>query len=69
MTYSLYQYFCNLKKIFTNYPQFRKKTMETRIINIFNKNERTCRDIKTQKVYKQGREVNVGPKIKETTSV
>ena len=49
------------KKIFT---PFRKKTMETRIIkNIFNKNERRCRDVKTQKACKQGWEANIGPKI------
>ena len=66
MLYNLHQYFCNLQKIFT---PFRKKTMETRIIkNIFNKNER-CRDVKTQKACKQGWEANVGPKIKQTTSI
>ena len=27
------------------------------------------RDVKTQKVYKQGEEVNVGSKIKQTTSI
>ena len=44
--------------------------METRIIkkNIFNKNER-CRDVKTQKVCEQGWEANIGPKIKQTTSI
>ena len=48
------------KKIFT--PQ--KKKMETKIIkNIFNKNERRCRDVKTQKACKQGWEANIGPKI------
>ena len=42
----------------------------TRIIkNIFNKNERRCRDVKTQKVCKQGWEANIGPKIKQTTSI
>ena len=46
-----------------------KKTMETRIIkNIFNKNER-CRDVKTQKACEQGCEANIGPKIKQTTSI
>ena len=36
----------------------------TRIIkNIFNKNERRCRDVKTQKACKQGWEANIGPKI------
>ena len=40
------------KKIFT---PFRKNTMKTRIIkNIFNQNERRCRDIKTQKACEQG---------------
>ena len=36
--------------------------------NIFNKNEGRCRDVKTQKACEQGWEVNVGPKIKHTTS-
>ena len=41
-----------------------KNTMETRIIkNIFNKNERRCRDVKTPKACKQGWEANIGPKI------
>ena len=67
MIYNLHQYFCNLQKIFT---PFRKKTMETRIIkNIFNKNERICRDVKTQKGCEQGWEANIGPKIKQTTSI
>ena len=57
-------------KIFTNYPPFKKKTTETRIIkNIFNKNGRRCRDVKTQNICEQGREVNVGPRIKQTTSI
>ena len=44
--------------------------MYTRIIkNIFNKNERRCRDVKTQKASKQGWEANLGPKIKQTTSI
>ena len=29
----------------------------------FNKNERRCRDVKTQKARKQGLEANIGPKI------
>ena len=42
--------------------------METRIIkSIFNTNGR-CRDVKTPKVCEQGREVNVGSKIKQTLS-
>ena len=42
----------------------------TRIIkNIFNKNERRCRDVKTQKVCEQGWEANIGHKIKQTTSI
>ena len=61
------QYFCNQQKIFT---PFRKKTMETRIIkNIFNTNERRCRDVKTLKACEQGWEANIGPKIKQTTSI
>ena len=47
-----------------------KKPMETRIIkNIFNKNERRCREVKTQKACKQGWEANIGPKIKQTNSI
>ena len=42
----------------------------TRIIKyIFNKSERRCRDVKTQKAGKQGWEANIGPKIKRTTSI
>ena len=37
--------------------------------NIFNKNEGRCRDVKTQKAFEQGWEVNVGPQIKQTTSI
>ena len=37
--------------------------------NIFNKNERRCRDFKTQKACEQGWEANIGPKIKQTTSI
>ena len=40
--------------------------MKTRIKNIFNKSERRCRDVKTQKACKQGWEANIGPKIKQT---
>ena len=36
---------------------------------IFNKKEGRCRDVKTQKPCNQGREVNVGPKIKQTSSI
>ena len=44
----------------------KKKAMETRIIkNISNKNER-CWDVKTQKACEQRQ---VGPKIKQTTSI
>ena len=32
--------------------------------NIFNKNGKRCKDVKTQKACEQGWEVNVGPKIK-----
>ena len=37
--------------------------------NIFDKNGRRCRDVKTQKVCEQVREVNVGTKIKQTTFI
>ena len=40
--------------------------MKTRIIkNIFNKSERRCRDVKTQKACKQGWEAYIGSKIKK----
>ena len=62
----LHQYFC---KKYSHHSE-KKKTMETRIIkNIFNKNERRCRDVKTQKACEQGWEANIGPKIKQTTSI
>ena len=41
---------------------YKKKTFSI-------KNERRCRDVKTQKACEQGREANVGPKIKQTTSI
>ena len=64
MIYNLHQYFCNLQKIFT---PFRKKNNGNK--NNKNKNERRCRDVKTQKACKQGWEANIGPKIKQTTSI
>ena len=67
MIYNLDQYFCNLQK-YSHHSE--KKSMETRIMkSIFNKNRRGCRDVKIQKVCEQGQEVNVGPKIKQTTSI
>ena len=64
MIYNLHQYFPK------NIHIIQKKTMETRIIkNIFNKNERRCRDVKTQKGCEQGLEADIGPKIKQTTSI
>ena len=45
----------------------KSETVKTRIIrSIFNKNERRCRDIKTQKA---GWEANTGHKIKQTTFI
>ena len=38
------------------------------IKNIFNKNGRRYRDVKTQKVCEQSWEVNVEPKIKQQTN-
>ena len=53
-----------------NIHAIQKKTMETRIIkNVFNKSERRCRDVKTRKACKKGWEANIGPKIKQTTSI
>ena len=58
ISYNLHQYFYSHRS--------EKKTMETRIIiNIFNKNERRCRDVKTPKACEQGRETNIGHKIKQ----
>ena len=47
---------------------FRKKTMETRIKKTFSIKMR-CKDVKTQKASEQGREANIGPKIKQTTYI
>ena len=67
ISYDLHQYFFNVQNKFT---PFRKKNNgnKNNKKNIFNKNGR-CRDIKTQIECEQGREVNVGPKIKQTTSI
>ena len=59
----------NVHKIFTNHLPFRKNNGNKNNKNIFNKNERRCRDVKTKKACEQGWEVNVGPKIKQTTSI
>ena len=56
-----------LKQIFTNYPPF-KKSNGNKINKKNNKNGR-CRDVKIQKACEQGHEVNVGPKIKQTTVI
>ena len=63
--------YTSISAIYTKYSHHsEKKKKETRIIkNIFNKNERSCRDVKTQKACKQGWEANIGPKIKQTTSI
>ena len=63
--------YTSISAIYTKYSHHsEKKIMETRIIkNIFNKNERRCRDVKTQKACEQGWEANIGPKIKQTTSI
>ena len=67
MIYNLHQYFCNVQKIFT---PFRKKNNGNKNNKKhFNKNERRCRDVKTQKPCEQGWEANIGPKIKQTTSI
>ena len=56
--------------IYKKYSHHSKKKMETRIIkNIFNKNLRRCRDVKTKKACEQGWEANIGPKIKQTISI
>ena len=53
--------------IICNFDCLHKNSLNliaTRIIkNIFNKNERKCRDLKTQKACKQGWEANIGHKI------
>ena len=59
----------NLHKIVTNHLLFKKNNGNKNNKNIFNKNGERCRDVKTPKACKQGWEVNVGPKIKQTTSI
>ena len=59
----------NLHKIFKNRLPFRKNNRNKNNKNIFNKNGERCRDVKTQKACEQVWEVNVGPKIKQTTSI
>ena len=61
MMYHLDQYFWYLQK-YSQIIHHSDKAMN-------NKNGRRCKDGKTLKVCEQGREVNVGPKIKQTTSI
>ena len=67
MIFNLRQYSCNLQNIFTNYAPFKKKK------NNGNKNNKTLvkrkEDVGTPKFCKQGGEANIGPEIKQTTSV
>ena len=70
MIYHLHQISAIYKKYSQIIHHSKKTTVETRIIkNIFNKNESGCREVKTQNVCEQGWEVNIGPKIKQTTSI
>ena len=41
----------------------------SRIIKTFSINKRRCIDVKTHKAWEQGWEANIGPKIKQTTSI
>ena len=59
----------SLGYIFTPTPCLHEHNYNKNNKNIFNKNEGRCRDVKTQKACEQGWEVNVGPKIKQTTSI
>ena len=55
--------------IYTNgYPLQWKELTFTNHISL-NKNGGRCRDIRTQKACEQSWEVNIGPKIKQTTSI
>ena len=67
MIYNLHQYFCNLHHKLSTIQKKQRKQENKK--NIFNKNERRCRDVKTQNVREQGREVNVEPKFKQTNSI
>ena len=60
--------YSNLHKIFINHHS-EKYNGNKNNKNIFNKNEGRCRDVKILKACKQGWELNVGPKIKQTTSI
>ena len=67
MIYYLHQYFCYLQKKSTlkkksNGNKNNKKTFSIKM-------EEDVGMSKTQKVCEQGQEVNVGPKIKQTTSI
>ena len=59
----------NLCRILANRPPFRKNNGNKNNKNIFNKNGERCKDVKTQKTCEQGWKVNIGPKIKQTTSI
>ena len=67
------QWWTSLVAIYIKYSQIiyhsEKNNGNKNNKNIFNKNEGRCRDVKTQKACEQGWEVNVGPKIKQTTSI
>ena len=67
MIYNLHQFFCNLQTMFT---PFRKKTVETKVIkNIFNKNERRFRDVKTENHANNVGRLTYDPKLNKPLPV
>ena len=80
MIYNLHQYFSTSLTTYTTHTRISGRLTlnpvesnhrdgPTGHKNIFNKNERRCRDVKAQKACEQGWEATIGPKIKQTTSI
>ena len=66
----VHRYICNkVYQLSNNWMDIMGVSLYLKNKNIFNKNERRCSDVKTQKACEQGWEANIGPKIKQTTSI
>ena len=63
-----HDFISNLQKKYSHHSEKKNNENKNNKKNLFNKSERSCRDVKTQKACKQSWKANIGPKIKQTTS-
>ena len=72
ISYDIHVYitYTSISAIYKKYSHYSEKNNgNKKNKRHFNKNERRCRDVKTQKACEQGWEANIVTKIKQTTSI